>query len=580
MAELSFLGNEPVEVPGEVVIGVVPQVSSALEVSLASGPSRGAFSAATLGVSALDQVLSRLNVVDIRRVHSPAPPPPPGVMSAEIDATTDATFRIRFEASLKVSTAVSRLAALDEVVFAEPVYLRESFVVPNDPSYPQQWGLAKIRCPEAWDRTTGSANVTVAVVDTGVDLDHPELAGLLVAGQDMVDLGPNPGPPRPGWVWEGDFNGRDNNPQDEVGHGTHVAGTIACASNDGTGVAGVTWGCRLMPVKVLNRARRLSDNRISGFGTSVDIAAGIRWAADNGARIINLSLGGPGNDQVTANAVAYALSRGCLVVAAMGNTGDAVPQFPAALPDVLSVGAVDANDVRAGFSSMGPHIDVAAPGVGILSTLWDNGYGTMDGTSMASPHVAGVAALMLSCNGALTPAQLRQMIRDSARALRDNPADPVPNDRYGTGLVDARAAIDLACPVVVRSLRILTCASNQIRCASNRIRCASTAVRCSSLVTLCPSVTIRCQSLEIRCESLAVVCPSLTVQCPSVSVVCPSEAIRCISVSISCPSQTIRCGTGLVCVDPGRPIEPGPFRASADEYGDDPYGVDYGDDDA
>jgi subtilisin family serine protease len=281
-------------------------------------------------------------------------------------------------------------------------------------------------------------------VDSGVDLDHPELGGLLVAGQDLVDLGTNPGVPLTGWVWEGDFSGRDNVPQDEVGHGTHVAGTIACASNNGTGVAGVTWGCPVMPVKVLNRARRVADNRVSGFGTSVDIAAGIRWAADHGAQIINLSLGGPTNDTVTANAVAYAVSRGCLVVAAMGNTGDAVPQFPAALPDVLSVAAVDINDRRAAFSSMGPHVDVSAPGVGILSTVWDNNFTTMDGTSMASPHVAGAAALMLSCNPSLTSAQLTQMIRDSARALRDVPADPVPNERYGSGLVDAKAAVDLA----------------------------------------------------------------------------------------------------------------------------------------
>ncbi len=446
MVEFSFLGSEPVEIPGEVVFGVAEGVSSGLEVSIASGPSRGAFAATDMGVSGLDSVLSGLNVIDIRRVHGPVSPAPMGVLSDEIDEAIGGTFRIRYAGRAKVSTAVDRLNKLSEVTFAEPVYLREAFITPNDPSFAQQWGLTKIRCPDAWNRTTGSANVTVAVVDSGVDLDHPELSGLLVAGQDMVDLGTNPGPPRPGWVWEGDFSGRDNVPQDEVGHGTHVAGTIACASNNGTGVAGVTWGCRVMPVKVLNRARRLSDNRISGFGTSVDIAAGIRWAADHGAQIINLSLGGPTNDTVTANAVAYAVSRGCLVVAAMGNTGDAVPQFPAALPDVLSVAAVDINDRRAAFSSMGPHVDVSAPGVGILSTVWDNNFTTMDGTSMASPHVAGVAALMLSCNPSLTAAQLTQMIRDSARALRDVATDPVPNERYGVGLVDAKAAVDLACP--------------------------------------------------------------------------------------------------------------------------------------
>lgn len=569
MTQMTYLGAEPVEVPGELVIGVAPAVSSGLTVSVPSGPSRGAFFSASLGVSALDQALSRLKVTDIRHVHAPLSPPPAGVMATEIDQGIQSTYRVRFDPGTKVSTAVSRLAGLDEVTFAEPVFLREAFVVPNDPRFPQQWGLTKIRCPEAWDRTTGASTVTVAVVDTGVDLDHPELAALLVAGQDMVDLGPNPGPPTPGWVWEGDFNGRDNVAQDEVGHGTHVAGTIACSSNDATGVAGVTWGCRIMPVKVLNRARRLSDNRISGFGTSVDIAAGIRWAADHGARIINMSLGGPSNDQVTANAVAYALSRGVLVVAAMGNTGNATPQFPAALPDVLAVAAVDINDARAPFSSMGPHIDVSAPGVGILSTDWDNTYGTKDGTSMASPHVAGVAALMLSCRGTLTPAQLRQMIRDTARPLRDNPTDPVPNDRYGTGLVDARAAVDAACPQV-RSIRIITCPSIQVRCAepSFRVVCGI-----SERIT-CPSEAIRCTiSQTIRCDI------SQTVRCGiSQTVRCPSEPVSCgVSQAVRCPSMTVGCGSGVVCERPGGPGEPGWPAGGADVYGDDPYGTDYGD---
>lgn len=598
MAELTDLGGKTVVVPGQVVVGLKPEISGTLDVSLNSGPARGSFSSAAFGVDALDSVLADLRVSDLRRVHPPVPPGPAGVMTDDVDAAMGGVFRVRYDAATKPATVVNRLKALDAVTFVEPVYLREGFVVPNDPSFSQQWGLSKIRCPDAWDRTTGSAQVVVAVVDSGVDLDHPELASLLVAGQDMVDLGPNPGPPLPGWVWEGDFNGRDNTPQDEVGHGTHVAGTIACTSNDGQGVAGVTWACRIMPVKVLNRARRLSDNRISGFGTSVDIAAGIRWAADHGARIINLSLGGATNDQVTANAVAYALSRGVLVVAAMGNTGDAVPQFPAALPDVLAVAAVDANDVRAGFSSMGPHVDVSAPGVGILSTVWDNGWGFKDGTSMASPHVAGIAALMLSCNTNLTPVQLRTMIRDTARPLRDNPADPVPNDRYGTGLVDARAAVDRACPP--RSLQLIACASNTVRCPSVAVLCPSVAIVCPSAQVVCVSRALTCRSTTLRCPSAVVSCaPSTVVRCPSETVLCgPSQGIRCPSVTVACVSTTVRCPTvgagcgvsatvrcpstlgcpsGPVCgFDPGIDprINPGRFGGFDD---DDPYAVDYGD---
>lgn len=570
MDEMTYLDASSVELPGEVVIGLMPEVGQGLGGSVASGPSRGAPSGVTnFGEPSLDQVLSKLKVVEVRKVHGPLPPAPRGVMADEIDASLGSTYRVRFDAATKVSTAVDRLNALDTVAFAEPVMLREAFVVPNDPRYPQQWGLAKIRCPEAWDRTTGDPAIVVAVVDTGVDLDHPELAPLLLPGQDLVDLGPNPGPPMAGWVWEGDFNGRDNIAQDEVGHGTHVAGTIACVSNEGSGVAGVTWNCRLLPVKVLNRARRLSDNRISGFGTSVDIAAGIRWAADHGARVINMSLGGPGNDQVTANAVAYANSRGCVVIAAMGNTGNSVPQFPAALPDVLAVGAVDSNDVRASFSSMGPHIGVAAPGVGILSTVWDNTHSTMQGTSMASPHVAGVAALMLSCKGSLSPAQVRQAIIDTARPLRDQASDPVPNDRYGAGLVDARAALDRVCPPKP-SRQIVVCQQSQI------IVCKPT-----TLIACRPSRVVVCESVQILCQpvSRTIVCqPSQLVACqPSRVVTCqPSLAISCApSLTVTCdfPSQRL-CPSTAVC-GPGLPIRP---VLDADPYLDDPYGTDYGDD--
>jgi hypothetical protein len=253
----------------------------------------------------------------------------------------------------------------------------------------------------------------------------------------------------------------------------------------------------------------------------------------------------------------------------MGNTGNATPQFPAALPDVLAVAAVDINDARAAFSSMGPHIDVSAPGVGILSTVWDNAYGTKDGTSMASPHVAGVAALMLSCRGSLTPAQLRQIIRDTARPLKDNPADPIPNDRYGTGLVDARAAVDSACPQM-RSVRIITCASSTVRCPEPSFR-----VVCGvSERIVCPSEAISCPiSRTIRCDI------SQTVRCGvSQTVRCPSEPVGCgVSQTVRCPTMTVGCGSGVVCERPGRPGEPGWPGGPADVYGDDPYGTDYGD---
>ena len=157
--------------------------------------------------------------------------------------------------------------------------------------------------------------------------------------------------PKPGWVLEGDFVGLDADPQDEVGHGTHVAGTICALSNNGVGVAGVNWNARLMPVRVLARVRETATGRISGMGSSANIAAGIRWAADNGARVINMSIGGYGDAVVEREAVAYAVSKGVVIVAAMGNDSTSAPSYPAAYPGVVAVAATDSADHQANFSN-------------------------------------------------------------------------------------------------------------------------------------------------------------------------------------------------------------------------------------
>lgn len=551
-------------IPGEVIVQLRTDTAAALPVSVPAGPPRGLQGTATnFGVSELDAVLADIGTTSITAVHAPAPPRAErGSAVAAGFTPVNSTFKVRFDPGQMVEAAVSRLAAVGEVEVAEPNRYREACVIPNDPSYPQQWGLAKINCPVAWDRTTGSANVTVAVVDTGVDLNHPQLAPLLLPGRDLVDWGPNPGPPKPGWVFEGDFAGVDNDPQDEVGHGTHVAGTISCLSNDGIGVAGVTWQCRLLPVRVLARVRNTATGQVSGLGSSADIAAGIIWAADHGAQVVNLSLSGKVDTTVERNAVAYAVSRGVVVVAAMGNDGTGTPSYPAAYPDVIAVGAVNATDQRPFWSQYGSHIDVAAPGVNVLSTYWDDTYDVLQGTSMASPHVAGVAALILSCNSTIPAAQVGQIIRDTARPLRDKPADPVPNDWYGSGLVDASAALDRACPPrptdIIGPCRpsfpVLACPSNLVICRPSQI------VRCV------PSQVVRCvPSQFIRC-------PSVTVVCPSVQTVCPSTQV--------CPS-------GAVCVQPGQPGQPGPMGqqqggghgitdyGTYDPYGYDPYGIDY-----
>ncbi len=445
----TFGPKEDHQVAGELLVKLTTEGNLAVTNSIPTGPVRRLANVQlpkSFGLDSLDKALEELGCQSICKVHAPASRHllnmhETGALASKLTST----YRLRFDDKTKLDKAASKLARYGAVAEVTPNYFRYAQVVPNDPQYGTQWGLEKINCPNAWNRSTGSPNTVVAVIDSGVDLDHPELQPLLVAGQDLVDLAGVS--PRPGWHFEGDFLTVDNVPQDEVGHGTHVAGTIAAVSNNGVGVAGVTWQCKIMPVKVLARMVNNADpTRITGVGTAVDIAAGIRWAADNGAHIINMSLGGYNDTFVERDAVAYAVSRGCVVVAAMGNDDTSQPSYPAAYPDVIAVGAIDQSEQRASFSNFGPHISISAPGVSIRSTDWDNTYSSKSGTSMASPHVAGVAALIRSCNDSLSATDIADIIRSTAKPLRNDPADPVPNDHYGFGLVDAEAALNRACP--------------------------------------------------------------------------------------------------------------------------------------
>jgi serine protease len=350
---------------------------------------------------------------------------------------------------------VHALRARSDVAFAQPNYIRRPYYIPNDPLYPLQWHLGMIHLPAAWDISRGSADVIVAVIDTGVLLDHPDLAGKTVAGYDFISDAAD----------ARDGDGIDDNATDPGNsdsgessfHGTHVAGTIAAAFNNGVGVAGVGGATRIMPVRVLGR----------DGGTDADIANAIRWAAgldvtigeitvlgaNPRADIINMSFGGPGNSEVLAQAVADARGRGVILIAAAGNETSDIDNYPAALPEVVSVSAVDAN---------APTIDVAAPGGdinvdlqpdgyadGVLSTLGSDAGGAIafrysyyQGTSMAAAHMSGVAALMKAVRPGLTPAALDGYIAggmitsDLGEVGRDN--------SYGYGLIDAYQAVTAA----------------------------------------------------------------------------------------------------------------------------------------
>ncbi|WP_433366469.1 S8 family peptidase [Actinoplanes sp. CA-142083] len=285
----------------------------------------------------------------------------------------------------------------------------------SDPLRDQQWDLETTRTPGAWAASTGD-RVTVAVVDTGVASDHPDLAGQVLPGADFV-------------------GGVEGIAIDPNGHGTHVAGVIAAAAGNGVGIAGVAPDARILPVRVLGA---------NGSGYLSDVANGIVYAAEHGADVINLSVSATMRASSVTSAIEYARSRGIVVVAAAGNSrGSGSPvSYPAAEPGVIAVAATDRADRVASYSNAGDYVDVAAPGSGIVSTFPSTGYRMMNGTSMATPHVAGLAALIRAADPRLGPDEVERAIESTAVDL----GAPGRDDDYGYGRVDATAALAAVAP--------------------------------------------------------------------------------------------------------------------------------------
>ncbi len=319
--------------------------------------------------------------------------------------------RIRVAGGYDPSRLEAILRSLPFTSFVEEDKVVEVALEPDDPRYGEQWHLPSISAPAAWDATTGSASVTIAIIDTGVDYTHPDLAGRCVAGYNYV--------------------ARNGDPMDDHGHGTHVAGIAAATGNNSTGVAGMDWKARIMPLKVLDS---------KGTGYESDVAEAMRYAADHGAKVINLSLGSSDYSYALQEGVDYAYRKGVTVVVASGNKGSDV-YYPGACEHAIAVGALDSRDNLASFSNRGPAQDVTAPGVSILSTV-PGGYGRMSGTSMASPLVAGCAALVLAKYPAYTPSQVEKAIKDGAVDLGSTGFDT----SYGFGKVDAASALGSSQP--------------------------------------------------------------------------------------------------------------------------------------
>lgn len=392
--------------PGEVVVQFTPA-------ALAS-PSYRADLAVTgrTGLPGLDESLAAIGARRIDPAFDVA-----GDRAGHREAGLDRIYIVRFEGAIDPALAAGRLAGRPEVAYAEPNGIARAMLVPNDPTYPSQWAhnntgqairygggtVGTVDCDtdtdQAWDLETGSAGLILAIIDTGVDTGHPEFAGRIVAGYDFVN--------------------NDTNPVDDEGHGTCCAGIAVGAGNNAQGIAGVAWGVKLMPVKVLDA---------SGSGTYTAIANGITWAADNGAKVLSMSLGGSVGSTTLESAVNYAYNKGCAIFAASGNGNTSSLSYPARYTNCIAVGALSPCNERKSTTSCdgetwwgsnyGTGLAFLAPGVRIHTAdiRGSGGYGSSDyitdfnGTSSATPHAAGIGALVWSENSTLTNAQLKSTL--------------------------------------------------------------------------------------------------------------------------------------------------------------------------
>ena len=445
-------------VPGEVIVCFEDQATTATIASLAGdsdGVSAMGLSAAA-NASGRQRLLKRSTAVDKNTLFSNL-----GVRAAVNRSTAVGSMDAATRAKMETLWMVRAMAKQSGVKFAEPNYIRQALAVPDDPHYSHQWHYPLINLPDAWDITTGSSDVVVAVIDTGVLLDHPDLSGQLLDGYDFIsdtDISL-------------DGDGIDNNPddpgdQDDVEgssfHGTHVAGTIAAVSNNATGVSGIAWNTRILPLRVLGY----------GGGTNYDIIQAVRYAAglttdyegvqrDTPVDVINLSLGGNTYSQSEAETYQEVRDQGVIVIAAAGNNGTSADVYPAAYDGVVSVSAVTINETLASYSSYGQTIDIAAPGGsssdtngdgyvdGVLSTVGDDSSGSIEmsyafstGTSMAAPHVTGVVALMKALYPELTPDEFDTLLQ-SGYLTRDL-GDADWDEQFGWGLIDAYKAVQIA----------------------------------------------------------------------------------------------------------------------------------------
>ena len=410
--------------PGVVLVGLKQEVSAGM----------GLQGAHATDLS-LNKAFTRLGVQDIEPVFS-------GVASASFTSNTLSTesdlshiYRLRLSPDADVLKIVQDLSTNPAVEYAEPDYLAHIITTPNDPEYSNQWGLTKINAPTAWDTTTGSSNVVIAVVDAGIDTTHPDLSGQLWQNPgEIADNGIDDD--NNGYIddihgWNLVNNNADLS--DNTGHGTQVAGIIAATTNNGVGIAGVCWQCRLMVVKVVQPG---------GVANYSDIAAGVAYAAQKGAKVINLSLGGNSDSITLKTAVANASST-AVIVGGAGNDNSSAAFYPAAYDDyVLAVAGTTSADTKVGSSNYGIWVDVSAPGEAIRTPFSGGTYADSSGTSMAAPFVAGLAGLIRSQNPSWSANLTRAQIVNTTDNI--DGVNPGYAGKLGSGRINAQKAVTTA----------------------------------------------------------------------------------------------------------------------------------------
>lgn len=441
--------------PGRVIVKLAPS----------AGAAKGARS---FGISELDAYAGKYSVVSISQVF----PDAPGFRKGNVDLTR--FYVLKYSSPVDAFVAAAELSALADVDYAEPWFIYRTNDVqaftPNDSLYALQWALTRIRADSAWGVSQGDTSVVIGIVDTGVEWDHPDLAGniwynpgetgLDGLGNDkrfngIDDDGDGKIDDWRGWDFGGaDFNNpvEDNDPSptgDNIAHGTHVSGLASGVTNNHTGIAGVGFRCRILPVK----ASADNDTRASGFAYIIAGFQGIMYAARMGANVISLSWGGPGASQFEQDVVNFATEQGSLIVAAAGNGGSSEPSYPAGYEHVLSVAATNGSDVKESYSNYGSTIDVCAPGgdfngvnTTILSTYFPSTYAGLAGTSQATPQVSGVAALVKANFPAYNPLQVGEQVRVTCDDITS--LNPGFVNGLGKGRVNAYRALTVSSPAL------------------------------------------------------------------------------------------------------------------------------------